>query len=196
MMSNYSNGDNTSPVDTVCPSITTNPKANLVTAEPFIMHTNYSNLPSGIDEVHPTITANRKWSYIINPSHGGNVSETDSPCPVIVARQDKAPLYICLPVSLRQAQDDKTEYQIAIRVDEGDSDIMMQIKEFMCLYNIVDIKMRMLKIPELLKIQGFPASYVLIGNQSEQKKYIGNSVVPVVIQQMAYSLCNSLKSLS
>jgi DNA (cytosine-5)-methyltransferase 1 len=38
--------------------------------------------------------------------------------------------------------------------------------------------MRMLKVLELLKIQGFPEGYVLKGNQSDQKKYIGNSVPP------------------
>ena len=31
------------------------------------------------------------------------------------------------------------------------------------LYGIVDIKMRMLRIPELKKIMGFPEDYVLIG---------------------------------
>ena len=187
IMSNYSNGDNTSSVDTVAGTITTNPKHNVITAVPFIMHTNYSNEPSSVEEVHPTITANRKWSYIINPSHGGNCSSVDDACPVIVARQDKAPLSICVPVTTNN-------YQVAIRLDEGDSEIMRKIKEFMCLYNIVDIKMRMLKILELLKIQGFPADYVLIGNQSEQKKYIGNSVVPAIMKYMALELCNALKN--
>lgn len=43
-------------------------------------------------------------------------------------------------------------------------------------YGIIDIKMRMLKIPELLQIQGFPKDYKLVGTQTEQKKYIGNAV--------------------
>jgi DNA (cytosine-5)-methyltransferase 1 len=43
-------------------------------------------------------------------------------------------------------------------------------------YGITDIKMRMLKIPELLQIQGFPIDYKLIGTQTEQKKFIGNAV--------------------
>lgn len=46
----------------------------------------------------------------------------------------------------------------------------------MALYGIIDIKMRMLKIPELKLIMGFPANYTLIGTQAEQKKYIGNAV--------------------
>jgi len=32
----------------------------------------------------------------------------------------------------------------------------------------------------LLPIQGFPLDYVLFGNQSDQKKFIGNSVHPLV----------------
>lgn len=48
------------------------------------------------------------------------------------------------------------------------------------LYNICDIKMRMLKVPELKKIQGFPEDYVLLGNQTDQKKFIGNAVHPLV----------------
>ena len=53
---------------------------------------------------------------------------------------------------------------------------MSKIKEFMLMYGIVDIKMRMLRIPELKMIMGFPKDYVLIGTQAEQKKYIGNAV--------------------
>lgn len=49
-------------------------------------------------------------------------------------------------------------------------------KEFMALYGIVDIKMRMLKIIELKRIMGFPENYTLIGTQADQKKFIGNAV--------------------
>lgn len=54
--------------------------------------------------------------------------------------------------------------------------ILYKIFAFMALYGIVDIKMRMLRIPELKRIIGFPEDYVLIGTQAEQKKYIGNAV--------------------
>jgi DNA (cytosine-5)-methyltransferase 1 len=43
-------------------------------------------------------------------------------------------------------------------------------------HGISDILFRMLKIPELKKIQGFPEDYKLIGTQKDQKKYIGNAV--------------------
>ena len=54
--------------------------------------------------------------------------------------------------------------------------MLVQIKEFMALYKLVNIKMRMLRIPELKRIMGFPENYVLIGTQGEQKKFIGNAV--------------------
>ena len=53
---------------------------------------------------------------------------------------------------------------------------MVKIKEFMAMYGIVDIKMRMLQLMELKRIQGFPEDYVLSGTQTEQKKQIGNAV--------------------
>ena len=48
--------------------------------------------------------------------------------------------------------------------------------------------MRMLKIPELKRIMGFPENYKLIGTQAEQKKYIGNAVEV----GMAKALCEAL----
>lgn len=60
------------------------------------------------------------------------------------------------------------------------------------MYGIVDIKMRMLKVPELLKIQGFGEDYKLYGSQADQKKGIGNSVVPHVPQHLAQAMYNDL----
>lgn len=49
-------------------------------------------------------------------------------------------------------------------------------------YGIIDIRMRMLMVPELLKIQGIPEDYKMVGNQTDAKKFIGNSVVPHVVK--------------
>lgn len=149
-----------------------NDKHRLVQCDPFLMPTNFDNRPKSVDGPAPTITADRHHTYIVNPSHGGHSTSTDAPCPVIIARQDKAPLYLVQAV--------KGSY--AIPVYDGDPGIMIQIKEFMAAYGLVDIKMRMLRVHELLKIQGFPAEYILEGNQSDQKKFIGNSVVPHVVK--------------
>lgn len=117
--------------------------------------------------------------FILNPSHGGHSTSTQQPCPVIIARQDKAPLYLI--------QFD-VDPEIGIPVYDDDSEVMVRIKIFMSIYGIADIKMRMLKVPELLCIQGFPADYKLAGSQSDQKKFIGNSVVPHVVKAWTESL--------
>lgn len=61
--------------------------------------------------------------------------------------------------------------EVAIEVYETDSPMTVKIKEFMALYNIIDITMRMLKIDELKLIMGFPKDYELIGTQADQKKF-------------------------
>lgn len=53
--------------------------------------------------------------------------------------------------------------------------------------------MRMLKVPELKKIMGFPENYVLVGTQAEQKKYIGNAVEVTIARRWCESLCAKLK---
>lgn len=119
---------------------------------------------------------------ILNPSHGGHCTATDVPCVTIIARQDKAPLYLI------QFQ---VDHNINIPIYEDDSPVMVRIKQFMAIYGIADIKMRMLKVSELLPIQGFPVNYQLAGNQTDQKKFIGNSVVPQVVK--AWCECMSDK---
>src|SRR5205085_1313155 len=128
------------------------------------------------------ITANRKHHYLVNPSWAGNPGSVEAPCCVIVARQDKAPL------SFIQVE----HGNVSIPVYDTDSEVMIKIKQFMVAYEIIDIKMRMLRVHELLRIQGFPAGYVLEGNQSDQKKFIGNSVVPHVVKSWTEALAMRL----
>src|SRR5690606_35664879 len=119
---------------------------------------------------HALMTAK---GFIYNPSHGGHTMHIDQPCATIIARQDKAPLYFILY---------QIDSNVRIEIYQDDSETMIKIKEFMALYGISDIKMRMLKVSELKVIQGFPEDYKLYGNQSDQKKFIGNSVVPLVVK--------------
>lgn len=114
--------------------------------------------------------------FIYNPSHGGHTMHIEQPCPTIIARQDKAPLYF-IQYSIDQS--------VRIEIYQDDSETMVKIKEFMAMYGISDIRMRMLKVSELKLIQGFPKDYKLYGNQSDQKKFIGNSVVPHVVRAWA-----------
>src|SRR5690606_37909648 len=103
-------------------------------------------------------------------------------CFTLIARMDKKPPYL---VEVESGN-------LAIAVFENDSEMTVKIKEFMAAYGIIDIKMRMLKITELLKIQGFPKGYVLKGTKAEQKKFIGNSVVPQMAQKIVEANYNAI----
>ena len=61
---------------------------------------------------------------------------------------------------------------------------------------ISDISMRMLKLDELKIIQGFPEDYILEGTVADQKKQIGNSVVPIISKVLAEANAQGLNSLS
>lgn len=169
-------------VDTPAPTVTTNPKHQLVTCRPWIMNTNYNNVGSSIDEPSQTITANRKWHYLLNPQFQSKGGSVDKPCFTLIARMDKIqPHLIATEIG-----------DIAIKIEETDTPAMVKIKEFMALYGIIDIKMRMLRIPELKQIMGFPKDYVLIGSQADQKKFIGNAVEVGIARKMCEALCDRL----
>lgn len=158
-------------------TITTTPSLNLVTLKPWIMDTNYNNVGSPIDEPSRVITANRKWHYLVNPQFNSPGAAIDRPCFTLIARMDKRPPYIIT-----------AETGGLIVIYDTDSPMTIKIKEFMAIYGISDIHIRMLKILELKRIMGFGDDYVLIGSSTEQKKYIGNAVETHV----ACALCASL----
>ena len=85
---------------------------------------------------------------------------------------------------------------VGIAIYEDDSPMMRKVKEFMAMYGIIDIKMRMLKIVELKKIMGFPADYTLIGTQAEQNKFIGNAVEVNMSRVLCEALCEKLERLA
>ena len=60
-------------------------------------------------------------------------------------------------------------------------------------YGIIDIKMRMLKVDELKRIMGFPTDYVLVGTQTEQKKFIGNAVEVNMSRVLCEALAGSIE---
>lgn len=161
----YGQGRPTS-LDDPAGCITANPKHHLVTAEPWIMDTSYNNVGSSIDEPCRVITADRHQFYLMNPQFFSAGSSIDEPCFTLIARMDKRPPYLVCTES----------GEMAIEIYETDSPMTVKIKKFMAMYGIADIKMRMLKVVELKRIQGFPDDYVLMGNQSDQKKFIGNAV--------------------
>jgi DNA (cytosine-5)-methyltransferase 1 len=193
IMNQYTGGGQHTSIDGPSSAVTNVPKQNLISCEPWVMNTNFSNIGKSINEPSATLTASRRHPYLvnansstcppqdldnpspsvtsrthllINPSWFGHASSTDEPSCTIIARQDKAPLYL-LAVE---------NGPVAWIVFDDDCETMISIKQFMVRYCITDIKMSLLKIPELLQIQGFPKDYKLSGNQTEQKKQIGNAV--------------------
>lgn len=162
-------------------TVTTVPKFNVVSCKPWIMNTAFSNVGSSIEQPSQTITANRKWHYLMNPQFASAGGSVNNPCFTLIARMDKMPPYLV-----------EVEGGIGIQVTSVDSPMTAKIKEFMALYGIIDIKMRMLRIAELKKIMGFPEDYVLIGPQSDQKKFIGNAVEVNMARVLCEAICKEI----
>ena len=178
IMNQYSGGGQSSDINSPAPAILATPKQNLITCENWVMNTNFNNVGNSIEEPAPTITANRKWHYLMDAQYSRVGNSLDQPCFTLIARMDKTPPYLIeitqngyLPSFI------KIDGNVIIyEIYEADSPMLKKIKEFMAHYGLIDIKMRMLKIPELKQIMGFPKDYVLIGTQADQKKFIGNAV--------------------
>jgi DNA (cytosine-5)-methyltransferase 1 len=162
-------------------TVTTVPKFNMESCKPWIMNTAFSNVGSSIEQPSQTITANRKWHYLMNPQFASAGGSVNNPCFTLIARMDKMPPYLV-----------EVEGGIGIQVTSVDSPMTAKIKEFMALYGIIDIKMRMLRIAELKKIMGFPEDYVLIGPQSDQKKFIGNAVEVNMARVLCEAICKEI----
>jgi len=188
----YGNGFNTS-IENPCPTLTTKERAALVQPQYFIDRDFKSITNSSIEEPAGTLTTVPKMNlveckcFLLNPQFNNNGASVDKPCFTLIAKMDKRPPYLV-----------QTETgDVAIQVYDTDSEMAVKIKRFMAAYGLVDIKMRMLRVPELLKIQGFPKDYKMVGNQSDHKKFIGNSVVPQVVkawaEAMAERLANNIK---
>lgn len=107
-----------------------------------------------------------KIQFVSNPQYGGSNRSINKPACTIIARQDKAPLGLA----------SATIGSFNFKTSPSDDEWLVKIKEYCKNNGISDILVRPLTIKEMLKVQGFPDDYVLIGTQTEQKKYIGNSV--------------------
>lgn len=160
-----------------------------ITSKHFIDSQYGNGGASSIETVSPTIVNNPKQSivsadrFLANPysfkSNGGTI---EKPCCTLIAHMDKAPIWL---VTAEHGE-------ICIAIFENDSPMTRKIKEFMAMYGIIDIKMRMLNIQELKRIMGFPEDYTLIGTQAEQKKYIGNAVEVNMARVLCEALCEKL----
>lgn len=118
----------------------------------------------------------KQTSWLLNPQFNSKGGSVNDPCFTLIARMDKKPPYL---VQIEGTGD------VAIAIYPEDSETMVKIKHFMAAYGITNIYMRMLKIEELKLIQGFPKNYILIGTQTDQKKFLGNAVHTAVSKALA-----------
>lgn len=185
----YGTGVNATSVDSPAPTVTTKDRLSLVT--PRFLDQQYGNgKPASVEKPAGTITAVPKMNlvecvpmaYLVNPQYNSEGTSIDKPCFTLIARMDKKPPYLVV-----------TERgEIAIEIYETDSPMTRKIKEFMAMYGLSDVLMRMLIMPELKRIMGFPSEYILVGPQKDQKKFIGNAVETTMARVMAECIAQQL----
>lgn len=165
------------------PARNTNFRANFMDAY-------YGNgFQRSLDEPAPTLKTHDNISLVTSRffaneySGGGQLASIDNPSPAVTT-VPKMKL-----VSVEQSQ---FLMNPSYRSKGGSIDAMVRIKEFMAIYGIVDIKMRMLNVPELKRIMGFGTDYTLVGTQTEQKKFIGNAVECHMSQALCEALAKTL----
>ena len=180
----YGNGF-TASVEAPAPTVTTSDRFSIISSI-FIDQQFGQSKPSSIETVLGAVTTNpkyakvdaKKWHYLMDSQYSRIGNGVDQPCFTLIARMDKTPPYL---IEITQSGEIPSFIKIdgnvvVYEIYEDDTPMMKKIKEFMAIYGLVDIKMRMLKVQELKEIMGFPKDYILIGTQAEQKKYIGNAV--------------------
>ena len=180
----YGNGRMAS-VDSPAPTVTTHDRVAKVQVRFLANEYSGGGQLGSIDDVCPAILTTPKQKlvscFLFNPSYRSKGGSVDAPCFTSVARMDKVPPYLV-----------QTTRGVGIEVYEEDSPMTRTIKEFMAAYGIIDIKMRMLKVSELLAIMGFPQGYKLVGTQSEQKKFIGNAVEVTTSRRLCEALAERI----
>ena len=185
-LADYNYADSARPIDAPAPTILTHDKLALVTSRFFANEYSGGGQLASIDNPSPAVTTVPKMKlvsveqsqFLMNPSYRSKGGSIDAPSFTIVARMDKTPPYLITT----------EKGDMAVVIYKTDTDAMVRIKEFMAMYGIVDIKMRMLNVQELKRIMGFGTDYTLVGTQTEQKKFIGNAVEC----HMSQALCEAL----
>lgn len=179
VMNNFSGGGQHTSLEGPGNSVMPVVKSNLITADQFIQRDFGNATNQSVDNPSGTLTSEPKSNlvsveaiedgkefFLINPQYVNSGASVNQPCFTIIARTDKYPPYL---VVLKSGH-------YAIMIEEGDTPHMIKIKEFMAMYGIADVKMRMFFIKELLKIQGFDSDYKMFGTQTDHKRFIGNAV--------------------
>lgn len=194
----YRRGYNRS-VKEPCGTITTRDKFELVT--PHFIDMQYgAGVAASIDNPAWAVTGNPKHrlvtckQYLINPQFQSGGRSVDDSCFTLIARMDKRPPYLVTPRTEWDGEvlpsfmrlDDRGRF--IYEIYSTDCPILVRIKEFMAMYYMTNIMMRMLNVQELKRITGFSEDYILMGTVAQQKKGIGNAVPPILPQRMAETI--------
>jgi DNA (cytosine-5)-methyltransferase 1 len=180
----HGNGANVHSLDGPAPTIPTHDSCALVVPQWLDKCYSGSQNHQNIDQPSGTVMSKDKYSlvtvsqFVYDHQYGNSARSLDQPSQTLIASMKRKPPYLLTALEV------DGQPQLAIPVFDTDTEWSIKIKEFMVLYGIVDIKMRMLKVSELMKIQGFPEGYILEGTQADQKKFIGNSVVPLMAKAL------------
>jgi DNA (cytosine-5)-methyltransferase 1 len=183
-------------MDQPCPTLTTKDRFSLIRPQ-FLDNQYGTGGPTSIDNPNGTVTTSPKQAlvtaerWLMNPQFADKGRSINRECFTLIAKMDKRPPYL---ISSMVSNDSSESVKIIYTVAKPDHPVVIKgsrlyyfisiwdnptkkkIIEFMAIYRIVDLLMRMLKILELLQIQGFPKDYILKGTQADQKKFIGNAV--------------------
>lgn len=174
----YNGNSTAASVNMPCGTIPTHDRFNFAH-----VHYDYTTpAVSSVDAPAGTVTTVPKHrlmvcSWLLNPQYSNKGHSLEKPCFTLIARMDKRPPKIVYAIK------GKLKYPIT----KKDSPMTVKIKTYMMEHGIYDVSARLLKIPELKLIQGFPANYILKGTQAQQKKFIGNSVETNMAKSLALS---------
>jgi DNA (cytosine-5)-methyltransferase 1 len=159
----------------------------------FKYYGNGDNLNS-IEQPAGTITTKdrfAKLAFIFRQYKTGFTSSINEPVGALPTNP-KADLVSFIMNKSHGGHTTSTDSPSPVIVARQDKAPLYLIQVFMDENGIKDIMHRMLKVPELLLIQGFPIDYQMVGNQADCKKCIGNSVQPDVPKHQAIALHDAL----
>lgn len=125
-------------------------------------------------ERYAKVTLNKKW--LVDTQFDNRGKSIEEPCQTLIARMDKKPVYM-----ISSNTKTNTDYSVE---KPGVRAIERLMRYFMRKNGLSDVKIRMLFLDELMKIQGFPEEYILTGKKEDKLKFIGNSVVPLMSKKL------------
>jgi DNA (cytosine-5)-methyltransferase 1 len=192
IMSYYTRDDAQSEADAPLPVITTEPRHSLVVPPMLLSYMNQEIPARAVDDPLYTIAGGHNSPLVIPPfltgfySSGISASSIDAPVPTIMGVPhhglvvpfltsyygNEQSASVSRPMHTVTGTD--RHAMVNMPLSDGDIDEMTRESFF-----------RMLKPQELKRGMSFDADYIILGNQRDQTKQIGNAVTPNVAQWIA-----------